>query len=140
MAREPFEKESDEVKISIVLKWIMQQEPCADILSGKEVIKNIVAYLDKMNYNGYLRLFDIDLNLLKTYMTSISWSLLQDYASKHKNDLWVCPHCKLIFKGNDVKWRCERCLFWYHENCAQPKKLTGQDGSYILCFTCLFGL
>lgn len=140
MARKSFAAESNNSKVSLVLKWIMQGDPYAEILSGKEVIKNITIHLDKMNYNGYLRLFDIDLHVLKNYMTEASWILLQDYASKHKNDAWVCPLCKLIFKLNEYKWRCARCLFWYHGECSKPKKLCEENTGYILCLSCLFEL
>lgn len=140
MARKPYQQESDDGKIMLLLKWIMQDEPYEQILSGQQVIKNITIQLNKMNYNGYLRLFDIELNILKNYMSDTSWNSLQDFASKRRSDSWVCPHCKHLFVSNEVKWRCERCLFWYHRMCAQPKELHGENTIFILCFSCLFEL
>lgn len=68
MARKPFEQLSNDDQISFVLEWIMGKQNYAEILNGKQLIKNIKIHLDKMKYNGYLRLLDIDLGMVKDLM------------------------------------------------------------------------
>lgn len=132
----PFKYESDEMRISLILKWIFAFNSRQDILSGTEKITNITSHLNRMKYNGYLRLFEIDMNIFKDRMTDTSWSLFQDFKSKHQGDAWKCPQCSLIFLENISKWKCERCLFFYHEKCA----IKQNEEINVLCDSCFFSL
>lgn len=135
--------EADEIKISIILKWIHGSDSHEDILTGKGKMKNITFLLGRMKYNGYLRLFEIDMSSVKNHMTGTSWTLFEDFKSKHKEDAWKCPQCSSFFVANLPKWKCDRCLLWHHEACTKARNIR-QDGKssgdYSLCESCFFGL
>lgn len=134
-----FEDESVEAKISMILKWIFGSDPHDGILSGVEKISNITTRLTKMKYNGYLRLCEVDTNMLMNSMTETSRILFNDFKTKHKDDEWKCPLCNFIFTHNqmEVKWKCERCIFFYHEKCAKKREIKGKV-EYSLCDSCFF--
>lgn len=136
-----FIDEDEETQIKLILKWVLQTEMRADVLDKNEKIRNITTYLEKMKYNGYLRLLDIDLNMIKNYFTPASWALLEQYLKAHGNDKLICPQCKQCFGPADIKWKCERCLFWNHQNCTKPKTIkNGSGANSNLCFSCFFSL
>lgn len=60
-----FMDESKEKQIDLALKWIVEPGTLPDILGGTRQIKNISCLLDDMRFNGYLRLFDIDLSMIR---------------------------------------------------------------------------
>lgn len=135
-----FMDECKEKQIKLVLKWIVEPTELSDILSGNQQIRKITYLLDGMLFNGYLRLFDIDLSMIKKYFTPISWTMLESYKANHKDDNWVCPQCRRHFKSADGKWKCERCLFWYHEKCSKPQEAKRSDSDVLFCCTCFFNL
>lgn len=137
-----FNDETDEMKISIILKWIFGLESYENVINGKEQIKNITVRLNKMKFNGYLRLFEIDMNILKGFMSECSWKLFEDFKSKHELDSWKCAQCTSLFKSGSMKWKCDRCRFCYHEKCTQAKKIQRKElqSEYSLCNSCFFGL
>lgn len=114
-----FKDESDKIKISMILKWIFGFDSYENIISGKEKIKNIMVRLQKMGFNGYLRLFEIDMSIIKDFMSESSWILFEDFKSKRQLDEWKCPHCSSLFSSDSMKWKCDRCLFWHHVKCAK---------------------
>lgn len=134
-----FKDESNDAKISMIIKWILTSGSHEGILSGAEKITNIPTRLKAMKFNGYLRLWEVDTNILKNFMSESSWTLLTDFKTKHKDDAWKCPHCNSFFAHDQVKWRCERCIFFYHEKCAKERKIKGIEG-YSLCDSCFFAL
>lgn len=139
----PFEDEPVEMQVSMILKWIFAGDKYEKIMTGSEKLTNITTRLEKMKYNGYLRLFEIDMNIVKEYMTDSSWILYQDFKKKRERDAWKCPLCTLILEQNASNWKCHRCLFHFHEKCSKPMKtkLNGNSGESIsLCSTCLFAL
>lgn len=156
-----FMEESKENKIEMTLKWIVEPTEFADIISGKEQIRNITSLLDNMRFNGYLRLFeidismirkkidfsdcnrtyfDVDLGMVEKYFTPVSWTMLENFKANHKDDKWMCPQCRRHFGRADGKWKCERCLLWYHEKCSQPKQVKRSDAGVLFCFSCFFNL
>lgn len=138
----PYEDESDQKKVEIISKWVLIGN-FDNILNGTTKITNITTHLENMHYNGYLRLFGIDLCIIQRYMTDNSWILLEDFKQKHKNDKWICPQCQQILEQNTSTWQCGRCLFWHHENCSQPKVIKRQQNSDLtdfLCLACFFVL
>lgn len=138
-----FTDEPIDVKTKLVLQWIMSDKLYQ--AKAEEKIQNICILLNKMKYNGYLRLFEIDMSIVKKYMTDTSWTLFKDFEEKRKNDEWICPHCELMCKKDQVRWKCLRCLYWYHFDCSQPKEIkakiiSGGVDTYNLCFGCFFGM
>lgn len=102
----PFKDESQEAKVSIILKWIFGPVSLEGIITGKKKITNFTIQLENMKFNGYLRLFEIDTNIL-------------------------------------LKWKCERCLFWYHGKCTKERKIKRKEipgDEYSLCDSCFFAL
>lgn len=139
----PFKDESDEIKLSMVLKWIFGGEPYGDVLTREKKVTNITVRLEKMNFNGYLRVLGIDAKYLMDYMSETSRTLFADYKSKHLMDEWKCPQCASFFKQDALKWKCARCLFWYHEKCTKERKILRTNESqedYSLCDSCFFAL
>lgn len=143
MHPKPFKNESDQMKIPMILKWIFGLDPYENIISGKEKIKNITVQLSKMGFNGYLRLFEIDMNILKDFISESSWTLFEDFKSKRRLDAWKCPQCSSLFSKNSLKWKCERCLFWHHEKCAKARNIKQKEeptSQVSLCDSCFFDL
>lgn len=140
-AVKPFAEETQSMKTKMILTWILNEEPSEDILNGKKKVQNVTTYLNKMKNNSYLRLFeDVDLTMIKDFMTSTSWILLQDFREKHINDKWICPKCNSFLRTNQKFWQCERCLFWYHEKCLTGHivKARGNSSEMLLCGVCFF--
>lgn len=142
--KKPFVEESNGIQIELILKWL--KIPQTDKLE----IRNITTYLSAMKFNGYLRLFEIDMLIVKPLMTDISWELFEDFQSKHLNDVWMCPICDLPCKSDSTRWKCVRCLYWYHNACAKPQLVTKNSQNvtlfdvvvetYELCLSCFFDL
>lgn len=162
-----FMEECKEKQIEMTLKWIVNPTELADILNGNNQIRNITSLLDNLQFNGYLRLFeidtskikkkidlsdcdklitscdsyfDVDLGIIEKYFTPVSWTMLGNYKTNHKNDTWICPQCRRHFGRADGKWKCERCLFWYHETCSRPKKVKRSNTDAYFCCSCFFNL
>lgn len=139
----PFTDETEEAKLSMILKWIFGIDSYEGILIRNEKITNITTRLDNMKFNGYLRLFEIETNTLKSHMTQSSTVLFEDFKKKHEKDAWKCPQCSKILQPNHLKWKCARCLHWYHEKCIKERKIKRQENTseeYALCNSCLFKL
>lgn len=131
------------MKTSLILKWIFGSESFENVISGEEKIKNITARLDKMSSNGYLRLFEIDVNILKGLLSDSSWILFEDFKTKRQLDAWKCPQCASFFIVSSLKWKCERCLFWYLEKCTKARKIMQKEepeSDVSLCNSCFFAL
>lgn len=127
----------------MILKWIFGLESSENIISGKEKIKNITVRLSKMRFNGYLRLFEIDMNIFNDFMSESSWTLFEDFKSKRRLDAWKCPQCSSLFMESSLKWKCDRCLFWHHEKCAKArliKQIEESVSEFSLCDSCFFAL
>lgn len=138
-----FTNESEDTKISMILKWIFGPDSYEGILNGKVKINNITVRLEKMKFNGYLRLFEVDMSIILNRMTVSSWTLFNDFKTKRQNDAWKCPQCTSMFAQNTLKWKCQRCLFWYHEKCTKERKIKCKenlDEDYSLCDSCFFAL
>lgn len=137
----PFAEESPEVKMSMILKWVCGSGSNGDILSGNKKLTNITALLNSMKFNGYLRLFEIDMNPVMDLMTDSSKILYEDFKNSHKEDAWKCPICSAFFVQNCTKWKCCRCLFRYHERCTKERTVTREAGpGFSLCDSCFFML
>lgn len=136
--------ESDASRVEIILKWILNGESIVNIISGTHKITNITSRLDSMKYNGYLRLLEIDLSIIRSYMTENSWILLEDFKQKHLQDKWICPQCHSILEQGTRKWQCGKCLFWHHEKCSKPKEIKRSvkdpDSTSLFCLACFFVL
>lgn len=136
-----FKNESEVMQVSLICKWIFGSDKTQDILSGKEKMRNITMQLTKMRFNGYLRLFELDMNIVKDFMTESSWTLFEDFKTKHHEDAWKCPICSMQFVQDSLKWKCGRCLFWYHEKCTKARETRQQDfENASLCSSCFFAL
>lgn len=133
----PFRDEPILKRAELMLKWILGDENFENILNGTKKITNITVLLNNMKYNGYLRLFGLDLDIMKIYITESSFILLQDFKLKHKEDKWICPQCQ-SFLEKQCRWQCDRCLFWHHEKCSQPKDMRSPCSNYRLCLACFF--
>lgn len=137
----PFAEESTEVKMSMILKWICDSESYADILRGKKKLTNITTQLKSMRFNGYLRLFEIDMSCIMDVMTQTSQTLFEDFKNTHKADAWKCPICSTFFVQNSSKWKCCRCLYWYHDRCTKERKVRREGkAGFSLCDSCFFVL
>lgn len=138
----PFWAESVEIQISMILGWIFRSESYQAVLDREDKIKNITSYLRSMRFNGYLRLFEVDMHIIKDRMTEPSWILFQDFKGKHEKDVCKCPLCTYDFVNDSVKWKCSRCLFYFHEKCSKGRKVSQDvnNEGYILCDTCFFKL
>lgn len=142
-APKSYREEPTQKKAELLLKWISNNGSLDGILNGTTKITNITTKLKDMKYNGYLRLFDIDLTIIKTFMSENSWILLQDFKLKHKQDKWMCPQCHLFLEQDSSTWQCDRCLFWHHEKCSSPKEIRRQENlglPFRLCLACFFVL
>lgn len=133
----PFESESTSNKISLILKWIFGPKSHEKYVSG-EKIANITTILQRLKFNSYLRLLEIDMNIMKEHMTESSWTLFEDFKEKRKDDKWKCPQCFSLFTENAEKYKCGRCLLWFHTKCSQPR--TSQKDGVSLCTSCFFSL
>lgn len=93
-----------------------------------------------MRYNGYLRiLHDVDVNLFKVYLSDTSQRLFDAFKDAHLNDGWICPKCSKYLATGESKWKCSRCLFFYHNVCAMGQAIDNGDGTmYLLCLSCSF--
>jgi rubredoxin len=131
--------EPDIAKIKIILNW-MKQQKIDEILSGKEVIQNITVHLFSMQHNGYLRiLHDVDMNLIKVYLSETSRILFEQFKQDHLSDGWICPMCTKHFGLSDSKWKCSKCLYVYHNSCAIGHAFDNVDNTiYLLCSSCAF--
>lgn len=93
-----------------------------------------------MSSNGYLRIFEIDLDIIKKYMTETSLILFLDFKEKRQNDAWICPLCQDIATVMQQRWKCARCLFFIHTSCAKPKYSNwNADSLEHFCFDCFTG-
>jgi rubredoxin len=133
-----YANEPDIEKIKMVLNWLRLSDKIEDIMSGKQQVQNITELLTDMHYNRYLRIVhDIDLNLIKVFLSETSWMLLQQFKTHHFNDGWICPSCKKYFQMLDSKWKCSRCLFFYHSLCAMGHAYAmNNNTTYLLCGIC----
>lgn len=94
-----------------------------------------------MKFNGYLRLFEIDMNILMDRMANSSKLLFEDFKNKRKSDAWKCPQCLSLLAEDSKKWKCDRCLFWHHEKCAKAKQVKRPaKPDALLCTSCFFVL
>lgn len=62
-----FIDEPEKNQIELILKWIVEPAMLSDILGGNQQIRNITVLLEGMRFNGYLRLFDINLSMIREY-------------------------------------------------------------------------
>lgn len=130
----PFSSESDENKLKILLMWLLPKNQYESVLYGGS-IQNVKMHLENMNFNGYLRIFEADFNLLREKMSLTSWKLFLDFEQKRKNDKWICPTCANFFDDAIERWKCARCLFYFHDKCSQS-----QTKRILICFKCFFGM
>jgi hypothetical protein len=107
-----------------------------------------------MKFNGYLRFLEINMDIVKNLMTETSLTMYEDFMEKHSKDSWICPTCTSPCNPNHQRWKCLRCLFWFHNKCANPKTLKRNfaqaasqfsdtekaSENYVLCFSCFFSL
>lgn len=143
-ATKTFTDEPIDARAKLILKWLLPDDLYKKVKDG-EKLQNICVHLENMKYNGYLRLFEVDMSIVKDYMTPTSWSLFQDFQNKREKDTWICPHCSVACGKDTVRWKCMRCLFWFHPACTQPKIIktnteTNCEITYDLCFCCLFAI
>lgn len=136
----PFAAETTENRIAMILKWMCGSNPFENILKGAEKMKNVVFFLEKMKFNGYLRLFQIDMNIVKNCMSDSSWTLYLDFKKRRENDTWKCQQCSSLLLPNVSKWQCAGCLFWIHQECAKPKTNKYRGEEFSICPACLFAL
>lgn len=127
-----FDKESGINKLKLLLSWFLPKSECEEVKKGK-IIQNISTHLKEMKSNGYLRIFAVDYEILKPCMSNTSWTLFLNFKKQRENDAWICPLCQLYFNESAVRWRCERCMFYFHGNCCKPQ---GTDEKF--CFKCFF--
>lgn len=140
-APKTFSAETQSNKAKLILEWILNDELSEDILNGNQKVQNIMFYLDKMKNHDYLRLFeDVDLGLIKRFLTTSSWILLQDFKKKHINDKWTCQKCNSFLKQNQKIWQCEKCLFWFHGKCMASQTIKDKNSvdETLMCFQCFF--
>lgn len=123
----------------MILNW-MKLQKIDEILSGKEVVQNITQHLSAMQHNGYLRiLHDVDINLIKVFLSQTSCTLFEQFKQSHLNDGWICPACRKFFGQTDSKWKCSRCLYFFHNFCTIGHAFDIDDNTkYLLCGTCVF--
>lgn len=118
----------------------MKQQKIDEILSGKEVVQNITLHLSAMLHNGYLRiLHDVDMQLMQVFLSETSCTLFEQFKKDHLNDGWICPLCTHFFGASDSKWKCSRCLFFFHTFCTMGHAFDNDVGTkYLLCGSCAF--
>lgn len=132
-----FAEETTASKIDITFKWIFPNgHECKD---GKKM-QNICMHLTSMTANGYLRLFEIDMTVMKDYMTETSWTLFRNFQEKHMHDPWICSHCNANCNDNENRWKCLRCLLWFHAACSKPQIISSSGNKTNYCLTCFFNL
>lgn len=136
----PFADETTENKLAIILKWMCVSNSIENVLKGAEKIKNVVFLLEKMKFNGYLRLFQIDMDIARNCMSDSSWTLYLDFKKRRENDTWKCPQCSSLLLPNVSKWQCAGCLFWIHQECAKAKTNKYRGEEFSICPACLFAL
>lgn len=135
-----FEKECVENKIHIILRWIFGLDSYENVLKGKEKITNFSIRLDNMQCGRYLRFFEIDMSIMKDYLTENSWRLFNDFKLKRQADAWKCRFCAVIFNEKKMYWKCARCLLQFHQKCSKARSVKVKGDEYSLCDTCLFNL
>lgn len=136
--------ESENNQSALILKWITGKTLSNDILNGSDKLRNISIYLDLLKTQGrrtYLRLKDVNIDLIKEYLSVCSWDLLLDFLKKIIDELNVCHVCKVELQNiNDEIFKCSRCLLYYHEKCENGRKLDnlGLSSQYFICKNCFF--
>lgn len=143
VASKAVQKRNRRNKIVHGFKMAFRSRTARRRLDSKKKVTNITVRLEGMNFNGYLRLLEIDAMYLTDYMSETSQTLFEDFKSKHQKDEWKCPQCASFFKPDSLKWKCERCLFWFHGKCTKERIILPTDKSqenYSLCDSCFFAL
>lgn len=132
-----FSNESENAKISIILDWLMPNEKFTE----ETKIQNITFLLNKMDFNGYLRIFEVEFEIIRNHLTDTSWNLLQDFKQKRQNDAWVCPSCMQFVGVMQQRWKCARCLYFYHTHCVQPNYIKGTNEIFDnFCSKCFLNI
>lgn len=126
-----------------MMKWLTGEFPNNDILDESKKLRNISFYLDQLKKQGsrsYLRLMDINVEVIKQYLSECSWNLLEDFLRKNKHELNVCHVCKFELLNNNGIFKCSRCLLYYHDECEDRQTLNDSDlsGQYLICKNCYF--
>lgn len=129
-----FHEESESNKVNRILSWLLPKSEYARITNG-ELLRNVAMYLEKMKFHGYLRIFEVEHEGLKPYMTDTSWKLFLDFKNQRESDLWICPLCNKICDHVENRWKCMRCLFFFHVDCRKPFKEQER-----FCFDCVFAV
>lgn len=78
----PFAQETAPRQIECVLNWFLTKDEFNNVLQKGDSIKNVVSRLEKMVFNGYLRIFDVEFEMLQNYMSETSWKVFLDFKRK----------------------------------------------------------
>lgn len=130
----PFSSESDENKLKLMLMWLLPKNQYESVLYGGS-IQNVKIHLENMKFNGYLRIFKADFSLLKEKMSLTSWKSFIDFEQKRKKDKWICPTCTNFCDDIIERWKCARCLFYFHDKCSQSR-----TNNILICYKCFFNM
>lgn len=126
--------ETEGAQIALIFRWILQSDNQQE---QTDEIKNITLHLKNMPLNGYLRIFELDFDIVKKCMSDTSWILFLDFKEKRQNDSWICPHCKKFATVMEQRWKCDRCLFFFHTNCTKPQYTNFTASTFEnFCFDC----
>lgn len=95
----PFIEEIFNEKVKLVMGWFLDKEMSKDIddqiMSGYKITaKSIEVLLNKMPHRGYLRLMNLDENIVNSCFEIVTLQCIEKYIKNAAEEEWICPGCR----------------------------------------------
>lgn len=124
----PFGEETDSIKATCLLNWLLDQNSNSkllsknDLLSNTLVVNSVKTLKASKNQSKLRRILERDLNLIESHISPEAFAILrkmQEATKKGTKLKYGCMKCDVIFGHEDLAWNCKRCLLWFHRDCEQ---------------------
>lgn len=128
------------------MSWMLDEKFENSMLNASEMLPDMPISISLNNFkknrnqSKLRRILELDLKLVEEYLTSQLYSILQKLQKTTSNGTslkYACMECDSVFGQNDEAWSCERCLLWYHKDCAVifPKEIQRKQKFCLQCYT-----
>lgn len=128
-------------KVKTILTWIMNDIPNESVMNHTRKIDTIQFHLNNIPNNAYMRLFEeVDVNILKEYLSEKAWCELQNFKAEHQNDMWHCHICFAVLSKRKLLIMCDKCMLWFHQTCLRKQsnlKGVAFNRKVFFCNSCL---
>lgn len=132
----PFVGKSLEQQQKILLSWITENHDLDAYFYHNVKIKNIENCLDKLLSNKlHNRLCRVNINIIKNFVTEISWKVLSAFIKEHEEDTDICRRCESNIPSDASFYVCHSCLLCFHSICDPEHKLQSND-EICVCRDC----